>query len=265
MTKPNVVEFTVPTYVIDRYVPHTSKRTTKITIEDRGEKGVLDSEDIIYKNKGRYPKDDLIFQKDGCLNKRDAQALLASLGIKGTSGSLDLGYAQKYFSRVSDIARKVSQGKFVTVESVEDDLFPDPQAHYEAQAMGIDDPLKVQRNVMTAAYDVAEKRHQAEVKLLRSIPSRFAKLKSLYHGNKAEYWKQSAKLRRVLKKFRKTDELAKLNKLDQKAYGKVEIGLRIPKSTELRLTRAGVITMGDEYMADKRERYGREFDEMMKG
>ena len=233
-------KISVPKWVLDDRTPIQSKRMMSITISDEDGSGTLTKGDTIATHKRNG---DVVFHDRSVLKK---------FGISNEV-PLDLKFAQAYFGRVRQVARKAARGK-VTGEQVIDALLPRLETkgadYLDAQfgIRGIDHAAGLAAKVRAGAIEYRHQQYAEATRLKKEMLSLYAGRSSGNPQAAARYWKVSAQARELFMQMAATTrdpiwnhQVEWVFKMDQKAYGQVALRKYIPAKHEVYLANLGKI------------------------
>ncbi len=236
--KINRVEIEVPNYLLlseealnDGEVDYQSK--SKITILDGHKENHLDL--------GK----DQVFLNGTELSVANQREVFRRLGIDKPQ-TMVLDFTQAYFGSLSKVSERVAQGKFTTVDEIDDALTPDDEAGFRklqayTQYAGINRSTDSRARIKAAAYAVAETRAQQEESKQARLKKAWREVRILCYKGEKEYWVASKRLREAYLKYGMKTEIDALFALDKRAYAKPTLRAAIPKATEEYLAAIGKI------------------------
>lgn len=241
--KINRVEIEVPTYLL---MTDEALQAKDVDYKGQSTLTILDGHK---ENRLDLGKDKVLLNGTE-LTMAQQKEIFRRLGIDKPQAMV-LDFAQAYFGSLDRISDRVANGKYASIDEVDDALTPDDaKAYAKFRAYtgyaGINRPTASRARIKDAAYQVANRKAQALATREARLKKAWKECRILYFNNDTEYWAASKRLREAYLKYDKKTEIDALFKLDQKAYAKPVLRAAIPEATKKYLAQIGKIKVSPQ-------------------
>ena len=232
------VEIEVPTYLL---LSQEALDAGNVDYQGKSKLTILDGHKENRLDLGK----DQVFLNGTKLTVTQQREIFRRLGIDKPQAMV-LDFAKAYFGTLNDVSSRVAQGKFATVDEIDDALTPDDAAAYRkfrayTGYAGINRPTESRARIKDAAYAVAEQRAEQEAAKQARLKKAWNEVRKLYFNNDTQYWVASKHLREAYLKYGMKSEIDALFALDKRAYSKPVLRAAIPQTTEEYLAAIGKI------------------------